>query len=59
MIAIADITMCTSINCPERDNCYRAQAKPSVMQSWSNFEYTCNENSGFEDFIKMPDLCGE
>ena len=52
MIAIADITMCTSINCPERDNCYRAQAKPSVMQSWSNFEYRCNEDSGFCDFIK-------
>lgn len=50
MIAIADITMCTSVNCPERDGCYRAQTKPSVMQSWSNFEYTCNENSGFEDF---------
>lgn len=58
MIAIADIIMCTSINCPERDNCYRAQAKHSEIQSLNNFEYTCNENSGFEDFIKMPDLTG-
>ena len=56
MIAIDDITMCTSINCPERDDCYRVQAKPSVMQSWSNFEYRCNEDSGFCDFIKCDDF---
>ena len=53
MIAIDDITMCTSINCPERDNCYRAQAKADEQQIWCNFEYTCNENSGFCDFITM------
>ena len=52
MISIADITMCTSENCPYRDECYRVRAKPSIFQSWSNFEYTCNENSGFEDFIQ-------
>lgn len=46
-----DITMCMSQNCPEKNNCYRATAKPDVYQSWSNFEYTCNENSGFDDFI--------
>lgn len=46
-----DITMCTSQNCPERQNCYRATAKPNEYQSWSNLEYVCNENSGFEDFI--------
>lgn len=49
---MADITMCTSENCPVRDSCYRVQAKPNQFQSWSNFEYTCNENNGFEDFIK-------
>ena len=48
-----DITMCTSENCPYRDECYRVRAKPSIFQSWSNFEYTCNENSGFEDFIPV------
>lgn len=48
-----DITMCASENCPEREECYRTQAKPSKLQSWSNFEYTCNEESGFCDFIKM------
>ena len=56
MVEIADIIMCTNINCPEKDNCYRVQAKPSEMQSWSNFEYTCNENSGFEDFIAVKHL---
>ena len=35
------------------DRCYRVRAKPSKYQSWSNFEYTCNEDSGFEDFISM------
>ena len=53
MIKIADITMCSSENCPEREYCYRVQNKPSETQSWSNFEYTCNENSGFEDFIPV------
>lgn len=48
---MSDITACSSINCPERDNCYRATAKLSKWQSWSNFEYTCNEKSGFADFI--------
>lgn len=47
-----DITMCYSKDCPERNNCYRACAKPSEFQSWSNFEYTCNEENGFKDFIK-------
>lgn len=49
---MADMTMCTSKNCPMREKCYRIMAKPSKFQSWSNFEYTCNENSGFEDFIR-------
>lgn len=47
-----DITMCISRECPERKNCYRSTAKPDEYgQSWSNFEYVCNENSGFVDFI--------
>lgn len=48
---MADMTMCSSENCPEINSCYRATAKPTKWQSWSNFEYTCNEESGFEDFI--------
>ena len=53
MVIIADITMCTSVSCSERENCYRVQAKPEKYQSWSNFEYTCNENSGFEYFMPV------
>ena len=53
MISIPDITMCSSETCSERERCYRAMAKPSEYQSWSNFEYTCNENSGFDDFIAV------
>lgn len=56
MISIPDITMCSSETCSERERCYRVMAKPSEYQSWSNFEYTCNENSGFEDFIKYDDF---
>ena len=57
MISIPDITMCSSETCSEREKCYRAMAKPSEYQSWSNFEYTCNENSGFEDFISVKHFC--
>ena len=52
MINMPDITMCSSENCPYREECYRTKANQSPLQSWSNFEYTCNEDSGFCDFIK-------
>ena len=48
---MADITMCTSLNWPKREECYRTKANQSPLQSWSDFEYTCNEDSGFCDFI--------
>lgn len=47
-----DITMCSSENCTEKDSCYRARAEPESSQTWWNFEYNCNENNGFEHFIK-------
>lgn len=51
---MADITMCTSNNCPMRASCYRIKAKADeYAQSWSNFEYTCNENSGYPDYISI------
>ena len=46
-----DISMCSSDNCPMKDKCYRSTATASKYQSYSNFEYTCNENSGYTDFI--------
>lgn len=33
-----DITMCSSTDCQRRNECYRAQAKPSERQSWATFE---------------------
>ena len=53
MINIPDITMCTSEKCPEREKCYRVQAKASEYQSWFNFEYECNEESCFCEFLPL------
>lgn len=47
-----DITMCSSLGCPMKNSCYRVTAKPDKLQSWSNLEYTCNEESGFDWYIK-------
>ena len=49
-----DITMCFSEDCPMREKCYRATANPDpIYQSYADFStYSCNENNGFEDFIK-------
>ena len=33
------------------DGCYRTTAKNDKLQSWSNFEYTCNEETGFDSYI--------
>ena len=48
---MADITMCTSEMCPYKGTCYRIQAEESKLRGWYNFEYTCNEHSGFCDYI--------
>lgn len=50
---MADITMCSSKNCPMRATCYRSRAQASKYQSRYDFEYICNEYSGFPDYIKM------
>lgn len=46
-----DITMCSSKECPMRSSCYRTRAKLDKLQNWTNFEYFCNENSGFNEYI--------
>ena len=48
-----DLTLCSSKECPVRDACYRSQAKPGQFQSYSNFEYTCNEDNGFSYYIQL------
>ena len=50
---MADFTMCASERCPVRGTCYRQKAKASENQSWCNFEYTCNENNGFIDYMAL------
>ena len=48
-----DMTLCSSLHCPIKGDCFRAIAKPNpVRQSYCNFEYTCHEDHGFVDFIK-------
>lgn len=49
---MSGVTMCYSDNCPIKKNCYRASIRPGDASSWTNFEYTCNEFSGFDSFIK-------
>lgn len=48
-----NVIMCTSKYCPVRDTCYRARVKEEESCSWNNFEYTCNENNGYIDFIPI------
>lgn len=56
VMKMSDITMCSSENCPMRYECYRSQSETNKHHSWSNFEYTCNENNGFEDFIAIKEM---
>lgn len=47
-----NIVMCTSEKCPYRDTCYRKRAEPKERQDYYNYEYTCNEDSGFNSYIQ-------
>lgn len=38
-----DITMCTSSTCQNREQCYRAMAKPDKYQSYADFTKLCAE----------------
>lgn len=38
-----DITMCTSQSCQNREQCYRAMAKPDKYQSYADFTSLCAE----------------
>lgn len=52
---MADITKCTSSKCPIRASCYRVKAENGVMQSWTNFEFVCNENNNYSAYIGEND----
>lgn len=49
---MSDLILCTSENCPMLDSCAR-KIENDCLCNMYNFEYTCNENSGFFDFIKI------
>lgn len=49
---MSGIIMCSSEKCPMKNECYRGIKKQEHSQGWYNFEYTCNENTEFENFIK-------
>ena len=47
------LLMCTSKNCPYKRTCCRqTRSDPDDINEASfNFEYTCNESSGFDSYI--------
>ena len=47
------MTMCTSLECPMRKECSRADSGSGNQQDYFNYEYSCNENSGFCDFMSV------
>ena len=50
-----DITMCRSSDCPKRSHCYRAQAKPDKLQSYSDFSAECSQYN----FLRYWSMSGE
>ena len=42
---MSDITMCSNILCERREQCHRAMAKPSVLQSYADFGKDCESNN--------------
>lgn len=45
------MTTCTSTECPMIEDCYRSVSDNDNCQDRFNYEYTCNEYSGFNDFV--------
>ena len=50
-----DITMCTAVNCPRNNRCYRFMAKPEKLQSYADFSEVCYENKSYEYFYPLED----
>lgn len=47
--------MCRSSDCPKRSHCYRAQAKPDKLQSYSDFSAECFQYN----FLRFWSMSGE
>lgn len=52
---MSDITKCLTEDCPMAKTCYRVQIKDKENQSYNEFGYCCNKDSGFCDFIKITE----
>lgn len=39
-----DITMCSNNECERKENCYRHNATPDHLQSYSDFKPYCNKD---------------
>ena len=50
------IMKCTSRNCPEKKICYRHNIEDKKSNGCQNYEYTCNEDSGFDSYIKDNEI---
>lgn len=53
-LKMADITICDSLVCPKRLQCYRWVAKPDKLQSYSRFP-DCDAEHDYMAFIKASD----
>lgn len=47
--------MCRSSDCPKSSHCYRAQAKPDKLQSYSDFSAECFQYN----FLRFWSISGE
>lgn len=50
---MGDLVMCTSYECPMRKSCRRHSGISASNSQYYNFEYSCNENSGFADYMTL------
>lgn len=47
------MTTCTSIKCPVKEVCCRAISDNDNCQARFNYEYTCNDYTGFPDYVSI------
>jgi len=51
---MSDITKCTSVDCPYKTSCLRQLDETNPQyQSWFDFSWQCNFDSGFQDYIRV------
>jgi hypothetical protein len=50
---MADISMCTGLNCPLKENCYRHKATPGIWQSYFTIPPYIKELEECDSFWEM------